>query len=1043
MFNSATPTGWTRFSDLDDKFPRGYATYAGTGGDTMHNHTATTGYTTDQPSSVATSPGLDFGTGADGDCIMNNGTKTIDTTAPATVCVGSSRTSTHYYGITTTLSTTVSAGATSVTVASATGFATGDEIMIINMQGVSGNSANVGQYDTAYISSVSSNTLNLDRQLTYGYATTNKIMIQRIPNFSSVTVCGGNTGSGCTAAATLNATAWNATTYKGVLPMRVSGTLTIKSGGTISMSGRGYIGATGGAVWNTTRPNAGESTFTSTGGRGGFASTTAANRNGEAGIRGGGGGGATKTTYAHGTGGSGVATNGAGGGGGGGQGGSRSEDSAVAGDGYGGGGGGGSYGTGAEGGSTNGVTGSGSSSGAGGAGTNSTHNYAGGGGGGKTYGIANLNSLFLGSSGGASGGGRTNSGGTITAGRAGANGGGIIYLSANTLTMEATGSIVANGNVGQSAAAAYSGCGGSGSGGSIKLEVNSATLQTTRITATAGVRSTTTCSRYGGAGGDGRIAVRYVVSISGSTSPTYNSTQISVMASGTHTHDSNNATSYSNFHTPPYRNMVFAKANADIYATSSNIVTFSALPPLGWSRFTSLDDKIVRAASTHGGTGGAVNHAHAVDIYTGAPSATSLVSGSGTNFASSTHTHSCTNTSSGAGSNFPPYIKVIFGSRKVSQNIILGDEEMDNYAPLAPTSLLCNDLVNPTQVTTSSPYFSAFFSDPDLTDTGNYYQIQINTSSSFGSGTMKWDSSKTAFGTPITNDTQSSDITYTGTTLVWGTKYYWRIRFWDQLNSTGAWSSAAEFTMNYRPTTPTSLKTEDVTDNGKATVEPYFSAIFEDLNEDDTGNYYQIVVNTQSDFLGDEVWDSEKTAFSSPIENGLRTEDIDYDGDTLDEGTIYYWRIRIWDNYDADSYWSNPSFFLTTGAPFAPTELLTNGIENPTLTSKFPRFTAIHTDPNEDSAAYYQIQVNSSPFFSGTELWDSGKQSTSIVHEERSPEYRYAGTPLLSSQDTFYWRIRFWDTDDKVGEWSEAASFVDNYSNLLLEGLKLEGLTIR
>ena len=38
MFDTACPAGWTRFTALDNKFPRGAATYGGTGGADSHTH---------------------------------------------------------------------------------------------------------------------------------------------------------------------------------------------------------------------------------------------------------------------------------------------------------------------------------------------------------------------------------------------------------------------------------------------------------------------------------------------------------------------------------------------------------------------------------------------------------------------------------------------------------------------------------------------------------------------------------------------------------------------------------------------------------------------------------------------------------------------------------------------------------------------------------------------------------------------------------------------------------------------------------------------
>ena len=38
MFDTSCPAGWTRFTALDNRFPRGAATYGGTGGSSSHAH---------------------------------------------------------------------------------------------------------------------------------------------------------------------------------------------------------------------------------------------------------------------------------------------------------------------------------------------------------------------------------------------------------------------------------------------------------------------------------------------------------------------------------------------------------------------------------------------------------------------------------------------------------------------------------------------------------------------------------------------------------------------------------------------------------------------------------------------------------------------------------------------------------------------------------------------------------------------------------------------------------------------------------------------
>ena len=125
-----------------------------------------------------------------------------------------------------------------------------------------------------------------------------------------------------------------------------------------------------------------------------------------------------------------------------------------------------------------------------------------------------------------------------------------------------------------------------------------------------------------------------------------------------------------------------------------------------------------------------------------------------------------------------------------------------SVAPLASTSLLAEGLTNPTGVTDTTPEFSATYND-DAGDIANKYRIQVDDDSGFSSPI--WDSG--ASGIAMTNCNQGNrcaDISYAGVTpLSWNTKYYWRIKYWDQFGLEGAWSTeSAYFTMFpiYEPT---------------------------------------------------------------------------------------------------------------------------------------------------------------------------------------------------------------------------------------------------
>jgi RHS repeat-associated protein len=126
---------------------------------------------------------------------------------------------------------------------------------------------------------------------------------------------------------------------------------------------------------------------------------------------------------------------------------------------------------------------------------------------------------------------------------------------------------------------------------------------------------------------------------------------------------------------PPYLDMVFASIDSDGVGIASSIVIVSAVPPLGWSRFSSLDSTLPRGASSYGGSGGSNTHTHSVTIETGAPSSTSTAGGGLVDTATSTHTHSCTDTTDEQ-SNIPPYLDVIYAKRdNPVASTTVGDEE--------------------------------------------------------------------------------------------------------------------------------------------------------------------------------------------------------------------------------------------------------------------------------------------------------------------------------------------------------------------------------
>ncbi|KKQ49432.1 MAG: hypothetical protein US68_C0015G0003 [Candidatus Shapirobacteria bacterium GW2011_GWE1_38_10] len=388
------------------------------------------------------------GTGKDGACTVSS---TSNDEINTESCVG--RATADAVNFSSTINT--SAGSTAIVVSTTTtGVDVGDEVIIINLQGVGTTYADVGKYELRTVTQkIGTTKFIFDTGLQNAYAgTTQKIMVQRVPQYTNVTVNAGQI---------FRPMAFNGT-KGGVLAFKANGTVTVS--GTISASGLGFSGGTGGVDGGARATGGIAFCGTAGGGNGGQF-----NNAGLAGTCGGGGG----TVH--------YAVNPLGGGG--------------AGGGYG----------------TFGYYGVGTNNGANG-GTNASGNggtggvIGGGGGGGGTYGDATLAIAHLGSGGGGGGGGATTGG-------AGGTGGGIIIIGAGSISV--SGAITSAGTNG--AAPTYGGGGGGGAGGSIRLLANTITLGTNLVSAPGGTGGNSTSGGDGGNGGAGRIAAFYITSLSGST----------------------------------------------------------------------------------------------------------------------------------------------------------------------------------------------------------------------------------------------------------------------------------------------------------------------------------------------------------------------------------------------------------------------------------------------------------------------------------------------------------------------------------------------
>jgi gliding motility-associated-like protein len=178
----------------------------------------------------------------------------------------------------TSLSTNITANETTLAVQSASAFAAGDLIYIIQMQGASVNCYinifgnvnspepynssfgevtaynNAGNNEYAQIASITGSIITVDCELKNNYTAAGKVQVIKVPRYQSLNITG-----------TITCPPWNGTTG-GVIAIEVQGNTTISSTGRIDASARGFrggivvgksTGLMGGGSWGHNNQNEG------------------------------------------------------------------------------------------------------------------------------------------------------------------------------------------------------------------------------------------------------------------------------------------------------------------------------------------------------------------------------------------------------------------------------------------------------------------------------------------------------------------------------------------------------------------------------------------------------------------------------------------------------------------------------------------------------------------------------------------------------------------------------------------------------------------
>ena len=124
--------------------------------------------------------------------------------------------------------------------------------------------------------------------------------------------------------------------------------------------------------------------------------------------------------------------------------------------------------------------------------------------------------------------------------------------------------------------------------------------------------------------------------------------------------------------------------------------------------------------------------------------------------------------------------------------LFLGSQNVFAAAPMAPIDLLVDGEINNIYIATRTPSFSAVYNDSEGDDAA-YYRIQVS-SNYVDWNSLVWDSAKSTIISELNSGERNEDIRYLGNELIFNKKkYHWRIKFWNENDEEGEWSSGEEY----------------------------------------------------------------------------------------------------------------------------------------------------------------------------------------------------------------------------------------------------------
>jgi hypothetical protein len=260
--------------------------------------------------------------------------------------------------------------------------------------------------------------------------------------------------------------------------------------------------------------------------------------------------------------------------------------------------------------------------------------------------------------------------------------------------------------------------------------------------------------------------------------------------------------------------------------------------------------------------------------------------------------------------------------------------------------------LTPGIVTTLTPTLTWAFNDPDAGNTQASFQVLVYTSA----GALKHDSGQVT-------GSAGSYVVPAGAALAWKTKYYWRVRTWDNSGEASVYSDDQYFLTNQGPTAnitnPSAASGVGTVFND--TLQPTFSWSYSDA-DGDVQKSVQILIKDGSTT----VFDSGEIVTTGTTYQIPGTAGIIYD-------KTYTTQIRAKDNNNTWGAYSALKYFHLNRSPGAPTNLSPAGTSSaPAIIQDNlqPVISWTFNDPDStDLQDYFRVQIFEDP--SGSLIHDS------------------------------------------------------------------------